>query len=101
MSGGILLVSFNASPALEEVLVDWLLEFDAEQRFASYTVNEHNTDHSQLSLAEQVTGRQKQIRFEMIIAEDRYAGFMDKFKTDFSGSGINYRVVRALSQGCF
>ncbi len=101
MSADSLLVSFNAPPALEEMLVDWLLEFDPEQRFASYTVNEHNGDHSQLSLAEQVTGRQKQVRFELILAKDRYEGFMDKFRMDFSGSGIHYRVVPVLSQGRF
>ena len=101
MSADSLLVSFNAPPALEEMLVDWLLEFDPEQRFASYTVNEHNGDHSQFSLAEQVTGRQRQIRFEVVLEKDQYEGFMDKFRTDFSGSGINYRVMPMLSQGCF
>jgi len=101
MNADILLISFNASPALEETLVDWLLEFDPEQRFTSYTIDEHNCDHSLLSLAEQVTGRQKQIHFELLIAKDRYAGFMDKFRMDFSRSGIHYRVVPALSQGRF
>ena len=81
------------------MLVDWLLEFDPEQRFASYSVNEHNGDQAVLSLAEQVTGRQKQIRFELYIANDRYERFMKKFKTDFSGSGILYRVVPALNRG--
>ncbi len=98
MNSDLLYISLDAPPALEEILADWLMEFDPNQRFSSYTVNDHNGDHTKFSLKEQVTGRQKQVRFELYLEKDRYRQFLDKFKANFKGSGIQFRVMSALGQ---
>ena len=61
------LVTLNIPPSLEEMMVDNLLMLEAEHGFRSFPVNAHHHDNKGLSLAEQVTGRQKRIRFQMYV----------------------------------
>ena len=53
------LVTLNIPPSLEEMMVDSLLMLETEHGFSSFPVNAHHHDNKGLSLAEQVTGRQK------------------------------------------
>jgi hypothetical protein len=52
-------------PTLEELLIDLLLEKEATSAFTSVAAHGHGTDHDQLSLAEQVSGRRKQVQFQV------------------------------------
>ena len=56
-------------PSLEDELVDYLLSLESVSGFTSYPVRGHG-ENRQLSIAEQVTGRQKRIQFELILATE-------------------------------
>lgn len=87
------LVILNAPLALEEVLVDCLLSLESEHGFNSFPVNSHHHESKGLSLAEQVSGRQEQICFQIHIDENGAKQLLRLLKEDFSGSKIQYWVM--------
>ncbi len=99
MSGQHYLVTINVPPLLEEAVVDCLLAIEAAEGFSSLTVSAHGSDHATLSLAEQVSGRKKQIRFQMYVPELQLAVLIKQLKQDFSGGGIQYWVMPVLESG--
>jgi len=99
MSGQEYLVTLNVPPLLEEAVVDCLLSIEAADGFSSLAVNAHASGHEGLSLAEQVAGRQKQIRFQMYLPEQQLGVLTEQLKQCFSGSGIHYWVLPVLESG--
>lgn len=93
------LVTLNVPPALEEVIVDCLLTFEFEHGFSSLGVNAHDHKNEGLSLAEQVSGRQKRVRFQMYIAQQHLALLLARLKAEFSGSGLHYWVLPVIESG--
>lgn len=92
-------VAITVSPSLEEILVDWLLTFGTDHDFFSFPVDSHSSNHEGLSLAEQVAGRQKRLRFQIAIGADELAPFLGRLKQDFHGSGIHYWVTPFVESG--
>ncbi|MDD5320872.1 MAG: DUF3240 family protein [Methylococcales bacterium] len=99
MSSKEYLVTLNIPPSLEEMMVDSLLMLEAEHGFSSFPVNAHHHVNKGLSLAEQVTGRQKRIRFQMYVPEQELPAFLEQLRQDFSGSGIQYWVLPVIEKG--
>ena len=93
------LVTLNVPPSLEEAMVDSLLMLEQELGFSSFTVNSHHHENKGLSLAEQVTGRQKQLRFQMYIDKSALDILITQLKQEFSGSGIQYWVLPIIDNG--
>ena len=93
------LVTINVPVSLEEVVVDCLLTLESEHGFSSFPVNSHDHKNEGLSLAEQVSGRQKKIRFQMYVPEQGLAPLLEQLKTEFSGSGIRYWVLPVIENG--
>jgi hypothetical protein len=89
----------NVSPSLEESLVDCLLDFEHTQGFSSLPVFAHDHRNQGFSLAEQVSGRQKKIRFQLYVNKSNIAELLLRLKSDFSGSGIHYWVAPIIEQG--
>ncbi len=92
-------VSLEAPLSLEEAVVDCLLTLESEHGFSSFPVNSHDHKNEGLSLAEQVSGRQKKIRFQMYVPEDGLAQLLSRLRTEFSGSGIRYWVLPVVENG--
>jgi Protein of unknown function (DUF3240) len=92
-------VTITVSPSLEEIMVDWLLNLGTDHDFVSFPVDSHSSDHEGLSLAEQVAGRRKRLRFQIAIGSEELGPFLDRLKQDFQGSGIHYRVVPFVESG--
>lgn len=90
------LVTINVSPSLEEAMVDCLLTFETAQGFSSFPVNAHDHRNRGLSIAEQVTGRQRKMRFQMYIDKEQLPALLSKLKTEFAGTGLHYWVVPVL-----
>ena len=90
------LVIINAPSSLEEMLVDCLLTLESEHGFSSFPVNVHHHENLGLSLAEQVSGRQRQICFQIHIDEDGAKLLLEQLKAEFSGAGLQYWVVPML-----
>ncbi len=98
-TGSRVLLSLVVPPVLEEPLVDWLLDFDAELGFDSFPLNGHSSHHRDLSLAEQVTGRRRRVRFELELSEAVWPELIAKLQLDFAGAGLQFRVTPILAQG--
>lgn len=93
------LVTLNVPLALEEEIVDCLLTLESEQGFSSFPVSSHDHRNIGLSLAEQVTGRQKKIRFQMYVPEQRLESLLAQLKSEFAGTGIKYWVMPVVESG--
>lgn len=79
-----------ASPVLEESLIDWLLEQDRVAGFSTAVLYGHSGDPQALSVAEQVTGRQRRVQFQIHIAAAAVEALLDELKREFGGSGLHY-----------
>jgi len=93
------LITLNVPPALEEAVVDCLLGFENAQGFSSFAINAHDHRHLGLSLAEQVSGRQRKIRFQMYVARDNVTDLLAQLREEFSGAGLRYWVMPIIEQG--
>jgi hypothetical protein len=93
------LVTINVPPTLEEAVVDCLLILESAQGFSSFPVSSHDHKNEGLSLGEQVTGRQRKVRFQMYVPEQSLTKLLEQLRTEFSGSGINYWVMPVIENG--
>lgn len=95
------LVTLNVPPALEGMMVDNLLTLEFERGFSGFPVYAHHHENQGLSITEQVTGRQKRIRFQMYVDGMNLALLLANLRENFSGSGIQYWVMPVLESGAF
>ena len=93
------LVTLNVPTGLEEVIVDCLLTFESEHGFSSFPVYAHDHRNEGLSLAEQVSGRQKRLRFQMYVEEEVLSALLARLREEFSGAGIRYWVMPVIDNG--
>jgi hypothetical protein len=93
------LITLNVPISLEEAVVDSLLMLESEHGFSSFPVSSHDHRNEGLSLAEQVTGRQKKVRFQMYVPEQGLAQLLEQLRAEFSGSGIRYWVLPVVENG--
>lgn len=85
--------------SLEEVLVDWLFEVAPDRGFCSAPVNGHSGDHGALTLSEQVSGRKRQIRFEIHAPADDARGMIKRLRQDLPGAAIHYWIAPLMDAG--
>ncbi|MCF7968393.1 MAG: DUF3240 family protein [Methylococcaceae bacterium] len=97
--GGASLLTLIAPVGLEEPLVDWLLEHASSNGFCSGPINGHSASHESLTVAEQVSGRQRQIRFEVHAQEGEVNLMLERLRGDFADAGIHFWVVPLLESG--
>jgi hypothetical protein len=93
------LVTLTVAPAIEESLVDWLLEFHGQVGFTSFSVHGHSSRPEGLTLAEQVSGRRKQTRFQIHLSSEQTPNFIENLRSDFGGVGLHYWVSPVLESG--
>jgi hypothetical protein len=93
------LVTLNVPTSLEEAIVDCLLTFESKHGFSSFPVYAHDHRNEGLSLAEQVSGRQKRLRFQMYVEEAVLSALLEQLRQDFSGAGIRYWVLPVVDNG--
>lgn len=84
------LIALTGPPALEETIVDWLLNLEVSGGFTSFPVSGHSSHTRGLTLAEQVSGRKRQVRFELHVAESAVQAIVDRLHHDFHGTGLHY-----------
>lgn len=93
------LLMIIVTPALEDSLVDWLLERDEIKEFSSMHIHGHGGHHGQLSLAEQVSGRQRKVMFHVHLAEAHLRPLLEKLRLDFNGTGLHYWITPLVETG--
>ena len=89
------LVMLFATPALEESLVDWLLENESIYGFSTTESYGHGQRASAMSLLEQVTGRQRRIQFLIEINQNLAPVLLQSLKLSFPG--LHFLVIPVLS----
>ncbi len=70
----------NINPELEEDMVDYLLEQEFISGFTSYRVSGHGA-FSNMSLAEQVSGRRKRVQLEVLLEKDAVSQILQGLKS--------------------
>jgi len=93
------LVVLNAPPSLEESVIDWLLARDYATGFTSFPVFGHSTSHSNLSVAEQVSGRERRQQFQVQLDVGGVDSFMHDIKASFGSAGIRFWVLPLYACG--
>lgn len=86
-----------APVSLEEVLVDLLLQKNEISGFTSSNVSGHGRHHaessSQLSMLEQVAGRQKRVQLMMHASVCELQSLVTELKQTFSDAGMHYILM--------
>jgi hypothetical protein len=93
------MVTVNVEPAFEERFVDWLLSLEGVAGFTSSAAYGHGARHEALSVAEQVSGRQRRIEFRTQIAADALDGFIAALMAGFRGVDLYFFVTPVLRSG--
>jgi len=93
------LVVLASPPALESQLVDWLLSQEDGAGFSSSAIHGHSTRHDHLSIAEQVSGRQRRQQFQIQLPSARLDAFLEALQSEFSGADLHYWAIPVLAGG--
>lgn len=87
------------SPAVENALVEWLLEREDIPGFTSAPISGHGASAHSLTTAEQVAGRSRQVMFSLHLPEPAARDLIAAARRDFGGSGMHYWMLPVLSAG--
>ena len=83
---------------LEELIVDKLLTQAGISGFTTSTVSGHGSfQNTQLSLVEQVAGRQKRVQFMLHAELAVLQALLDVLKKDYSNAGLHYILQPVLA----
>jgi hypothetical protein len=74
-------------------------ERDDVSGFTSIPISGHGVSVHAMTTAEQVAGRQKQVMFQMHLAEPVARDILEAAQQSFSGSGMHYWLLPVLSAG--
>lgn len=94
-----ILLSLIVSPLVEDTLVDWLLARDEVRGFTSSAANGHGSSIHSMSLSEQVSGRRRQVLFQLHLPVAQCEGLVEALKNDFANSGIHYWLTPVPASG--
>jgi len=85
--------------AIEDVVVDWLLEQQGFTGFNSMMVNGYGLDEKNMTLPEKVTGKTYRIMFQMHMDDTLSEFILENLKQDFPTSDIHYMITPLSSAG--
>ena len=87
------------TPEIEDAVVDWLLEREDIPGFSTAAINGHGASEHSLTAAEQVTGRQRKIMFQLHLPEAVAETLIEEARQAFRGSGMHYWLMPVLASG--
>jgi hypothetical protein len=93
------LLVLTASPALESQLIDWLLGSEHVTGFSSGPIHGHGSRHDRLSVAEQVTGRQQRLQFQVQLTGAAAQAVLGALGRDLAGADLHYWLVPLIAAG--
>lgn len=93
------LVILNAPPSLEDHVLDWLVSRPEGSGFTSMPVSGYGGDPKELSIAEQVAGRQQRIQFEVLMSSTLVDKFLEDAGRALGNTAIRYWVLPILAAG--
>jgi hypothetical protein len=92
-------VTLSLAPSLEERMIDWLLERDDVATFTGYMTYAHGGDGRELSVAEQVSGRQQRLELRVEVRAAASDAWLAALAADFAGADVAYYVTPILRSG--
>jgi len=93
------LLTIITLPEIEASLVDWLLARTDITGFSSGNISGHGTQHAQLNMSEQVTGRQNQMQVQIQASRTVAESLLQELKRDFGGTDIHFWMSPLLAAG--
>lgn len=93
------LISIVVAPAVEDMVVDWLLERKEISGFTSIGVDGHGSSAHSMTIGEQVAGRRKQVMFQFYLPEQLMSGVVEGLRDGFHGTGLHYWVTPVFDSG--
>jgi hypothetical protein len=92
-------VTLSLAPSLEERMLDWLLEREDVAGFTGYTTYAHGGDGRMLSIAEQVSGRQRRLELRVEVRAAAVDAWLAALAAGFAGADVDYHVTPILRSG--
>ncbi|MDP2031279.1 MAG: DUF3240 family protein [Thiobacillus sp.] len=86
-------------PAVEEKMLDLLLLSPNVTFFTSTPTAAHGMAHEDLDQTEQVLGRARATKIQVIFAAADKAALLDAIRQQFSGAGLRYWVTTVAETG--
>jgi len=93
------LLTIITPAAIEDVVVDWLLEQEGFTGFNSMAVNGYGLGEENMSLSEKVTGKTDRMMFQMHLDIKLSEIIMANLKRDFAVSDIHYMITPISDAG--
>jgi hypothetical protein len=93
------LLTIFAPPALEEALVDWLLEEERIHGFSTAEIFGHGERESGMTLLEQVAGRQRRVQFLVQTDAATAADMIRHLREHYAGAGLHYLLTPVIEGG--
>jgi hypothetical protein len=86
-------------PAVEEKMLDLLLLSPNVMFFTSTATAAHGMAHEDLDQTEQVLGRARATKIQVIFAAADKAALLDAIRQQFSGAGLRYWMTTVAETG--
>ena len=87
------------APTLEEQVLDLLLIAPETSAFTSLPIFGHGTSPADLSTAEQVLGRTRQIQLQLILSREDADALITRLRQQLPGTGIFFWLSPVLERG--
>ncbi len=92
-------VTINVPPSAEDRLTDWLLGRAEVAGFTSAAAYGHGANAEELTVAEQVTGRQRRVEVRLEIGAEGLDAFLVALTAAFAAADVYYFVTPVLRSG--
>lgn len=90
------LLTIIAPPALEDAIVDWLLEREL-RGFTSWACDGHGAFDRELDAAEQVAGRKRQVAFWIQLPVEEARPLIDQLTATFGAGALHCWMTPLLA----
>lgn len=97
--GSHLILHLIVPQAVEDALVEWLLEREDVPGFTSSAVSGHGSSERSLTTAEQVAGRSRRVMFRVLLPTATAREVLERLSADFGGSGLHFWTLPVLEHG--
>ncbi|MDO6682307.1 MULTISPECIES: DUF3240 family protein [unclassified Oceanobacter] len=92
------LLTLSLPPRQADVVTDWLLQ-QGLPGFSSWTGWGHSNRLDQLSISEQIQGKQNRTFISLHLSEPQYQAVLENLRQRFSSFDIHYWVQALLASG--
>ncbi|MGR9089994.1 MAG: DUF3240 family protein [Gammaproteobacteria bacterium] len=88
------------APAVEDTLVDWLLNDAPTRGFTCVPAFGHGEDTDRMSTTEKIVGRVKRVQIQILCASRAEAtGLIERLATTFPKVAMHYWILAVLEHG--